>query len=112
MWEGNVPLTIVKYKAEGLQLAQFRTFYDNPVQFQTRINQRLSAEKLENNEGYDIYHMTVKSPSSYIIAHRSSFVCYYRRELEDGGLNVMNSSLGNENYEEQCKEQIGSNVVA
>ena len=31
IWEGDVPLTIIKYKADGLDIEQFRHFYDDPV---------------------------------------------------------------------------------
>ena len=104
IWEGNVPLTIVKYRAAGLKIEQFRGFFNDPVPIQTTVNKRISGTKLEDDEGYDLYHMKVNSPAAILISHRSSFVCYYRRESEDGTLNIMNSSLGNERYQEKYKE--------
>ena len=110
-WEGNVPLTIIKYRAANLKVEQFRSYYDDPVTAQTTI-ERLSAVKLEDKEGYDLYHFKLDSPASPVVAHRSSFVCHYRRQLADGTLNIINSSLGNEKYVEQYKDLVGRNVVA
>ena len=31
IWEGNIPLTIVKYRVEGAKIEQFRSFYTDPV---------------------------------------------------------------------------------
>ena len=31
MWEGDTPLTIIKYKAANLKVEQFRNFFNDPV---------------------------------------------------------------------------------
>ena len=47
-----------------------------------------------------------------IVSNRSTMICYYRREEEDGTLQMLNSSIGNEKLVEKYKEKIGSDVVA
>ena len=96
VWEDGVPLTIIKYRADGLKIEQFRGFFDDPVPIQTTINKRISGERLEDDEGHEMWHMKVTSPAPMLVAHRSTIICYYRKEEDDGSLCILNSSLGND----------------
>ena len=112
IWEGNLPLTIVRYRIAGAKMEQFRKFYDDPVPIQTTLNSRLVAEKLDDEPGWDLYHFRVMSPVPMIVANRSTFICYYKREEADGTLQMINSSLGNEKLVEKYKSKVGSDVIA
>ena len=98
-----MPLTIIKYKAADLKIDQFKSIYDDPMHAHTAITNMLTAERLKDKEGYDMYHMTFNSPISILLANRSYFICYYKSHLDDGTLKIINSSLGNEDYETNSK---------
>ena len=78
----------------------------------TKQYDNLSADRLEDDEGviHDMYHMKLKLP--WYVRDRSAVVSYYRRQLEDGSLNIISSTFGNEDYEERHKDLIGKDVVA
>ena len=73
----------------------------------------MKPEKLDDDEGYEVYNMKFPSPNSWVISNRSSIVTFYKNtDGPDGSMYMINSSLGNEALIEKYKESIGKDVIA
>ena len=83
---------------------------EDPVAVATVLNNRLTAERLEDDEGGMMYHFNFKAP--FPVTNRSTVLCYYRLlNEEDGCLRLMTSSIGSEHIAEKIKSKIGGNVL-
>ena len=96
-WEGDGPVTIIKYKAAGFTKEHWNTWKADPIGVQCKLNDRLTATKLDDNEdmdGHPTFHLHMKMP--LMISNRSIVTSFYEQENEDGSLILINSSQGNE----------------
>ena len=112
-WEGDGPVTVIRYKAEGFTKETWKTWAADPIGVQCKLNDIMTATPLENNEdmdGHPTFHLHMKMPM--MISNRSVVTSFYEEECEDGSLILINSSQGNEAIIEEQKKLIGKNVVA
>ena len=108
--DSELMLTMTKYSAKGATVDQFRKFVEDPVAVAAVLNNRLTPERLEDDEGHMMYHFNFKSP--FPVSNRSTVLCYYRLlDEEDGSLRLMTSSVGNDEIAASIKSKIGKNVL-
>ena len=69
-------LTMTKYSAKGATIEQFKSFIDDPVPVAAVLNNRLTPERLDDDEGEMVYHMHFKAP--FPVSNRSTVLTYYR----------------------------------
>ena len=74
------------------------------------INNRMTYEYLEDDQGHKVVHMKMKMP--LILSNRSIVTCFYRQSKDDGTKELFHSSKGNEAIAEARASQIGSDVIA
>ena len=91
-------------------MEQFRSFIEDPVPAQVAMNhKRMTAEKLEVIDGFQIYNLRIKT--QFPFDNRSSIVCFYSEtDLEDGSMWMFNSSIGNEEITEKYRSQFPKDV--
>ena len=86
---------MTKSIVEGGKVELFKPFIEDPVPIATVLNNRLTAERLGEDEGYPLVHFIFKSP--FPAANRSTIFCHYSSlEEEDGSYIILESSRGNE----------------
>ena len=103
-------LTMTKYSAKGASIEQFKSFIDDPVPVAAVLNNRLTPERLDDDEGEMVYHMHFKAP--FPVSNRSTVLTYYRvLDGENGCLRLLTSSMGNDEIAASIKKKIGSNVL-
>ena len=93
-WEGNGPVTVIRYRAEGFTKEHWEEWLKDPIGIQCTLNKRLTATKIEDNEdtdGHPTYHIEMHIPIPFI-ANRSIITSFYEQENEDGSLIRVNSS--------------------
>ena len=108
--ESGIKLTMTKANIKGITPDIFKESRTDPIPMATKLNNRLTAEKIGEEEGYGLYHFIFKSP--FPAANRSTVFCSYPYEpAEDGSLMGFESSRGNEAVIADLKGKIGKNVV-
>ena len=96
--DGGIPLTMVKYRADGLTMEQLQPWIDDPVQVASHLNTKGQFEVLPDHQGHKMYHMKMQTPM--ILSNRQMIQTYYRHEFEDGTKAIIGSSQGNEFFEQ------------
>ena len=92
-WEGDGPVTVIRYDAEGFTKEDWLKWQADPIAVQCKLNDRLTATKLDDTpdlEGHATYHLAMKMPM--VLSNRSIFTSFYQKENEDGSLILINSS--------------------
>ena len=90
----GIPCGMIKYRCDGLTLEQWEQWRQDPTALGVAMNDRLTREVLEPDEGHQVVHMMMKMPM--IISNRSIITCFYEQEREDGWRTLFHSSQGNE----------------
>lgn len=108
----DIMVNIMKSKIPGAKIEQFRNFISDPTQVSTALNARLTAERLRDDGGCQVYHLIYDSPFKMFVTNRSTILTYYQFQKEnDNSLRIMSSSRGNERITAAVKDKIGKNVV-
>ena len=106
----GIKLTMTKARIKGITPDIFLENRDNPIPMATKLNARMTAEKIGEEEGFGLFHFIFKSP--FPAANRSTVFCNYPYpQAEDGTLLGFESSRGNEAVIANLKSKIGKNVV-
>ena len=101
-------LTVSKYRAAGLTLEQIKAFYGNILENATKVNKTYQLSKVDEVEGYAIYHNLAKVP--FPLTNRSTLFVEYIKEHE-GTYYYMSSSKGCDELVTKHAKIIGKNVV-
>ena len=106
----GIKLTMTKAKIRGLTPDIFLESRKDPIPMATKLNQRMTAEKVGEEDGFGLYHFIFKSP--FPAKNRSTVFCSYQYPPEeDGSLFGFESGRGNEEVIAGLKDKIGKNVV-
>ena len=101
---------MTKAKIKGLTPDIFLESRKDPIPMATKLNQRMTAEKVGEEDGFGLYHFIFKSP--FPAKNRSTVFCSYQYPPgEDGSLLGFESGRGNEDVIAGLKDKIGKNVV-
>ena len=105
----NNRLTIAKYRATGLTKEMILGFYSNLIENAPKINKTYQVSKLNQEQGYQIWHNLAKAP--WPVTNRSTIYAEYSRE-KDGAMQWLFSSKGCDHLIAPNAKLIGKNVVA
>ena len=93
--DNGVPVTMVKYRAEGLTEEMFSRWTNDPFELGPQMNTKLTRENLADDEQHKIVHMKMKMPT--MVSNRTLICCVYRyTEVHNSRKVILTSSLGNE----------------
>ena len=110
-WQGDGPVTIIKYNAKGFTKEHWNKWAEDPVGVQAATNDIITPTRLADEDGHPTWHLHMKMPM--VISNRSVVISFYEEELEDGSKILINSSQGNEEViAAQKATLIKKNVVA
>ena len=73
--DNGLPVTMVKFRADGLTEEIFSRWSDDPFSIGPAMNNKLTRENLPDDEGYKVVHMKMKMPM--MISNRSMISCIY-----------------------------------
>ena len=104
-------IVCTKYRVEGLTIEQFRTFGEEPLRNQEKMNNRIENWLLEQ-EDEGINTIMIKCSTPPLISNRAIVSTLYQYMKEDGTFCAIQSSRGNEKIVEKYKDQIGKDVLA
>ena len=110
VWVGDGPLTIIKYRAEGLTAEHLQAYMDDPIRVQIKMNNRASACRLPDSDGCLMYKLHMRMPA--ILYNRSIFLTYYFEKGDDGSFYILGSSRGNDEYADVYADEVGNDVIA
>ena len=71
----GIKLTMTKARIKRITPDIFLENRDNPIPMATKLNARMTAEKIGEEEGFGLYHFIFKSP--FPAANRSTVFCNY-----------------------------------
>ncbi len=106
----NVPCIVTKGTLAGMTLEAHKEFRENMKENLKRLNPKVTMEKLEEADGIKILHQHVEMP--FMVTNRSFIVAAHIMENDDGSLESLMTTTGNEDMQEKYKSKIGGDVVA
>ena len=57
VYDGDLATTLIKFRCDGLTLEQWEEWRKDPIAIGTAVNDKLSRENLEDDEGHKVVHM-------------------------------------------------------
>ena len=90
----GIPITLIKWRCEGLTEEQWETWRADPTVVAAAINAKLTRIELPDDEGHRVRLLKMKMPM--LISDRSTLTTFYEHTKEDGTKVMMHSSKGNE----------------
>ena len=80
--EDNIAVIVSKIRCEGLTVELLAPKLANIAQTMAVLNEKISLESLEEQQGYRIAHLRLNMP--WFISNRSIIICMYKGENTDG----------------------------
>ena len=73
--DSGVAVTIIKFRCDGFTEEHFARWKADPIAVQLAMNEKMEAERLDDDEGCKVYHMKMKMPM--MISNRSIVTTFY-----------------------------------